>query len=97
MFEYQVVPVLVTRGAGGATAVDEWGDVQETLNRHGRLGFRVVAVTEGQERRAVIMERPHVADSTPHERSASRAAEDITWQSSREWASRPPAQTPPPE
>jgi hypothetical protein len=57
MFEYEVVPVVVTRGAGGSTAMDEWRDVQAALNECGQRGFRVVAVTDGQEGRAVIMER----------------------------------------
>jgi hypothetical protein len=84
MFEYEVVPILVTRGAGGATATDEWRDLRATLNRHGRAGFRVVAVTDGQEGRAVIMECQRPADDARYQQSVSQAAEDITWQSSRE-------------
>jgi hypothetical protein len=83
MFEYQVVPVVVTRGAGGRTAIDEWHDLQSTLNRHGRLGFRVVAVTEGQEGRAIIMERQYETGQSEARRSITQAAEDITWESSR--------------
>jgi hypothetical protein len=43
------VPVVVTRGAGGITAMDEWQDLQAALNERGQGGFRVVAVTDGQE------------------------------------------------
>jgi uncharacterized protein DUF4177 len=84
MYEYEIVPVLVTRGAGGATAKDEWRELQETLNRYGRLGFRVVAVTEGQEGRAVIMERRQDPDTPPFESSVAQAAADITLESSRD-------------
>jgi hypothetical protein len=36
MFEYEVVPVVVPRGAGGSTAMDEWRDLQAALNECGR-------------------------------------------------------------
>jgi hypothetical protein len=58
MFEYEVVPVVVTRGAGGNAAGEEWAALGEGLNELGRKGFRVVSVTDGPEGRAVIMERP---------------------------------------
>jgi hypothetical protein len=74
MFEYQVVPVVVTRGAGGTTAMDEWQELQTALNEHGQRGFRVVAVTDGQEGRAVIMERSTAEPERPRQRSASRSA-----------------------
>ena len=83
MFEYQVVPVVVTRGAGGITAMDEWHDLQSALNEHGQRGFRVVAVTDGPEGRAVIMERQTGGTERPRQRSASRAGQ-LTRGSSRE-------------
>jgi hypothetical protein len=73
MFEYQVVPLVVTRGAGGTTAMDEWQDLQAALNERGQGGFRVVAVTNGQEGRAVIVERSTGEAKRPRQRSASRA------------------------
>lgn len=75
MFEYQVVPIVLTRGAGGTMAMDEWRDLQAALNDRGQHGFRVVAVTDGQEGRAVIMERPTGGGERPRQRSASRAAQ----------------------
>lgn len=75
MYEYQVVPVVVTRGASGSTAMDEWQDLQAALNEHGQHGFRVVAVTDGQEGRAVIMERPTGGTERPRQRAASRAGQ----------------------
>ena len=58
MFEYEVVPVLVTRGAGRNAAGEEWAALREGLNARGREGFRVIAVSDGNEGRAIIMERP---------------------------------------
>jgi hypothetical protein len=58
MFEYDVVPVMITRGAGGSEARDEWDAVRSALNARGELGYRVVAVSDGAEGRAIIMERP---------------------------------------
>jgi hypothetical protein len=57
VFEYEVVPVMITRGAGESEAGNQWGTLRAGLNERGRLGFRVVAVSEGAEGRAVIMER----------------------------------------
>ena len=57
MFEYEVVSVMLTRGAGGSEASGEWERVRAALNERGRLGYRVVAVTDGPEGRAIIMER----------------------------------------
>lgn len=75
MFEYEVVPILVTRGAGGTTAMDEWHDLRAALNERGQQGFRVVAVTDGQEGRAVIMERSTGGAERPRQRAASRAGQ----------------------
>lgn len=87
MFEYDVVPFVITRGAGGSEADQEWASLRAGLNRRGRLGFRVVAVTEGQEGRAIIMQRQvSMADrgGLAEVGSVSQAAEDITWDASRE-------------
>ena len=71
MFEYEVVPVVVTRGAGGSEAGEEWGVLRAALNDRGREGFRVVAVSEGAEGRAIIMERP----LSPSNAAAAEAGE----------------------
>ena len=87
MFEYDVVPFVITRGAGGSEADQEWASLRAGLNRAGRLGFRVVAVTEGQEGRAIIMQRQVGMDDRgqlAEVGSVSQAAEDITWDASRE-------------
>lgn len=85
MYEYEVVPVLITRGAGESEAGDQWTKVRTGLNEMGRLGFRVVAVSEGAEGRAVIMERQIAAPSTGEESataaSVTQAAEEITLES----------------
>lgn len=74
MFEYEVVPVMVTRGAGRSAAGEEWAAVRDGLNQCGRAGFRVVAVSDGAEGRAIIMERSlETADQT-----VTEAAEEIT-------------------
>jgi hypothetical protein len=83
MFEYEVVPILITRGASGAAAEEEWQNLRTTLTQHGRRGFRVVAVTDGPEGRAVIMERRHDEATPPRELSVSQGAEQITWESAR--------------
>lgn len=85
MFEYEVVPVLITRGAGVSEAGDQWAKVRAGLNELGRVGFRVVAVSEGAEGRAVIMER-QIADRPDGEEVAAAAsvtevAEEITLES----------------
>ena len=36
MFEYDVVPLTVTRGAGGAAAGEEWDALRAALNQRGR-------------------------------------------------------------
>jgi hypothetical protein len=85
VFEYEVVPFAITRGAGGSESDQEWAVLRAALNQRGRIGYRVVAVTEGQEGRAIIMERQieaAAADSVAA-RSVAQAAEDITWDASR--------------
>jgi hypothetical protein len=82
VFEYDVVPLAVTRGAGQAESGQEWDDLRAGLNERGSRGFRVVAVTDGPEGRAVIMER-EVDAGEPHTQSITQAAEDITFASSR--------------
>jgi hypothetical protein len=82
VFEYDVVPLTVTRGAGDADAGEEWHSLRTALNQRCRRGFRVVAVTDGAEGRAVIMERETDADDAEPQ-SMAQAAEDITWESSR--------------
>ena len=57
VFEYEVVPVAMTRGARGSEADEEWAAVRAGLNELGRRGYRVVAVTDGAEGRAILMER----------------------------------------
>jgi hypothetical protein len=83
VFEYDVVPVAVTRGAGATESGQEWDHLRAALNQRGSRGFRVVAVTDGPEGRAVIMER-EIDASEAEPRSAARAAENITWESSRD-------------
>jgi hypothetical protein len=92
VYEYEVVPVVITRGAGEAQAGSEWETLRQGLNEHGRMGFRVVAVSNGVEGRAVIMER-EVGDGrggeargavTAASQSVSEAAEEITRESARD-------------
>lgn len=83
VFEYDVVPVLVTRGAGAAESGQEWNDFRVTLNERANRGFRVVAVTDGLEGRAVILER-EVDAGEPVPRSPTQAAEEINWKSTRD-------------
>ncbi len=83
MFEYDVVPLRVTRGAGAAESGEEWDDLRAALNQRGGRGFRVVAVTDGPEGRAVIMER-EVDAGEADQQSVTEAAEDITWESARD-------------
>ena len=90
MYQYEVVPVMLTRGAGESEAGNQWATLRAGLNERGRMGFRVVAVTEGSEGRAIIMEREVEDDhgsqrAATASRSVSQAAEDIT----RESADRP--------
>ena len=82
VFEYEVVPLTVTRGAGDANAEQEWDTLRAALNERGRRGFRVVAVTDGPEGRAVVMEREvDAGDAQPQ--TMTQAAEEITWESAR--------------
>jgi hypothetical protein len=85
MFQYEVVPVMLTRGAGESEAGSEWAMLRTGLNERGRLGFRVVAVSDGAEGRAIIMEREVDDDATSATLTASRtvseAADDITRES----------------
>ena len=85
MFQYEVVPVMLTRGASETEAGGEWATLRAGLNERGRVGFRVVAVSDGAEGRAIIMEREVEDDAAPAPRSASRtvseAADDITRES----------------
>jgi hypothetical protein len=97
MYQYEVVPV--TAGAeGGSDSGSQWATLRAGLNERGRLGFRVVAVTEGHEGRAIIMER-EVEDegatrgAAARYQSVSEAAEDIT----RESAGRSSSGQPRPE
>jgi len=83
VFEYDVVPLAVTRGAGAAESGQEWDELRVALNQRGSRGFRVVAVTDGPEGRAVIMER-EVDPGQEEPQSVTEAAEDITWESSRD-------------
>jgi hypothetical protein len=83
VFEYDVVPIAVTRGAGAAESGQEWDHLRAALNERGSRGFRVVAVTDGPEGRAVIMEREvDAGEAAP--RSVTQVAENITWESSRD-------------
>jgi hypothetical protein len=91
MYQYEVVPVMLTRGAGASEAGGEWATLRAGLNERGRVGFRVVAVSDGAEGRAIIMEREVDDDAASAARAASRtvseAADDIT----RESAERGPS------
>lgn len=86
MFQYEVVPVVLTRGASESEAGSEWAMLRAGLNERGRLGFRVVAVSDGAAGRAIIMERQVDDDAasailTEASRTVSEAAEDITRES----------------
>lgn len=85
MFQYEVVPVMLTRGAGQSEAGNEWATLRAGLNERARVGFRVVAVSDGVEGRAIIMEREVEDDRTEAALTASQtvseAAEDITRES----------------
>jgi hypothetical protein len=86
MFQYEVVPVMITRGAGESELGNQWATLRAGLNERGRLGFRVVAVSEGPEGRAIIMEREVDDDRRPRRaaaasRSVADAAEEITRES----------------
>ena len=83
MFDYDVVPLAVTRGAGAAESGQEWDHLGTALNQRGSRGFRVVAVTDGPEGRAVIMER-EIDAGEAQQRTVTQAAEDITRESSRD-------------
>jgi hypothetical protein len=83
VFEYEVVPLAVTRGAGAMESGQEWDDLRAALNQRGSRGFRVVAVTDGPEGRAVVMER-EIDAGEGEQQSVTQAAEEITWETSRE-------------
>jgi hypothetical protein len=61
----------------------EWDDLRAALNERGSRGFRVVAVTDGPEGRAVVMER-EIDAGEAEQQSVTQAAEEITWETSRE-------------
>ena len=63
VFQYEVVPVTITRGADRNEAGGEWATLRSGLNERGQDGFRIVAVSEGAEGRAVIMEREFEDDT----------------------------------
>lgn len=81
-FQYEVVPVVMTRGAGGNEAEQQSTAIRAALDQRGRHGFRVVAVTDGAEGRAIIMER-EIDSADSESQSAAQVAEEITWESSR--------------
>ena len=66
VFQYEVVPIMLTRGADQSEAGQQWATLRAGLNERGRMGFRVVAVSDGPEGRAVIMERQ--VDGDPESR-----------------------------
>jgi hypothetical protein len=85
VFQYEVVPVMLTRGAGESEAGSQCATLRAGLNERGRVGFRVVAVSDGAEGRAIIMER-EVEDAATSaaltaSRTVSEGAEDITRES----------------
>lgn len=82
VFQYEVVPIMLTRGADQSEAGQQWATLREGLNERGRMGFRVVAVSDGPEGRAVIMERrvdgdPESQQVSAASRTVSEAADDI--------------------
>jgi hypothetical protein len=82
VFQYEVVPIMLTRGADESEAGQQWATLRAGLNERGRMGFRVVAVSDGPEGRAVIMERQVDGDSesrslSAEARTVSEAADDI--------------------
>jgi hypothetical protein len=82
VFQYEVVPIMLTRGADESEAGQQWATLRAGLNERGRMGFRVVAVSDGPEGRAVIMERRVDGDSesrsvSAEARTVSEAADDI--------------------
>ena len=76
MFQYEVVPIMLTRGADQSEAGQQWATLRAGLNERGRMGFRVVAVSDGPEGRAVIMER--LVDGEAESRSASAASRTVS-------------------
>ena len=78
---------MITRGADPSETGNEWATLRAGLNERGRVGFRVVAVSEGTEGRAIIMEREVTREHGPESakaatRTVSEAAEAITRESS---------------
>lgn len=94
VFQYEVVPIMLTRGADQSEAGQQWATLRAGLNERGRMGFRVVAVSDGPEGRAVIMERQVDGDPESQVSAASRtvseAADDIAL-SSAEASLSPPS------
>jgi hypothetical protein len=83
MFQYEVVPMMIGDGATGSDAGQGWATLRAGLNERGRLGFRVVAVSDGAHGGAVIMEREVDEDAHPRRvtagsQSVSQAADEIT-------------------
>jgi hypothetical protein len=74
VFQYEVVPIMLTRGADESEAGQQWATLRAGLNERGRMGFRVVAVSDGPEGRAVIMERQVDGDPEPQRVSADTLA-----------------------
>jgi hypothetical protein len=98
MYQYEVVPIMISGGTGGAGAGNEWSTLRAGLNERGRVGFRVVAVTGGAEGRAVIMEREVEHDGAPRAavaeaQSESRSARDAAHRSA-DPRGNPPAASP---
>ena len=86
---------MITRGADVSEAGNEWATLRAGLNERGRVGFRVVAVSEGTEGRAIIMEREleHGLDlpsATAAAQTVSEAAESITHDSAERHPGAPP-------
>jgi hypothetical protein len=82
VYQYEVVPIMLTRGADQSEAGQQWATLRAGLNERGRMGFRVVAVSDGPEGRAVIMERqvdgdPESQQVSASSRTVSEAADDI--------------------
>ena len=93
MFQYEVVPMMIGDGPTGSDAGQGWATLRAGLNERGRLGFRVVAVSDGAHGGAVIMEREVDEDADPRRataasRSVSQAADDITRDSAQDEAER---------
>jgi hypothetical protein len=96
VFQYEVVPIMLTRGADQSEAGQQWATLRAGLNERGRMGFRVVAVSDGPEGRAVIMERqvdgdPRQQQVSAASRTVSEAADEIARASAETGRDQPPA------